>query len=358
MPIRQEVQRSHWKVGALILVALSAVAAMALLISGHAGGFLIGKTEVRAYFRNATGLKVGSPVNLDGVTIGSVRAIRIVAQPARKPVEVTLAIGNRYRNDLLTDSRASIRTVGVLGSTVVDIDNRQAHGQPIAKNGALLTGGAPNLESALKSFQKTNQKLGTTLDKANVLMSNLSSNKGSIGKLINDPALRNRAGKAIKEFGAVPAEIDHGNGTVGKLMTDHSLMNHLKDMQAKLSDISKSLNSGQGTAGKFLKNPALGKNLKEASAQFHEISTEVQSGQGAVGMMAQNADFKKKLHDTGSQLDALEAQIHAGKGTIGQIKKNPSLDQHLKKLMGDSKKLVKGFRKHPFRYVAIRFRIF
>lgn len=358
MPSRREVKRSYLKVGVLIVVALSAVAALALLISGDTGEFFPGKLKVRAYFKNSTGLKIGSPVNLDGVTIGNVRAIRIVAHPRATPVEVEMVIGDKFRHDLLTDSRANIRTIGVLGSTVVDIDNRQAHGNPIAMNGVLLTGGRPNLQDALRSFQKTNQKLSTTLNRANVLMSNLSSNKGSIGKLINDPTLRNRAAAAVKELSAIPTQVSDGKGTIGKFMTDDSLMNHLKDMQAKLSDISTDIHSGKGTVGKFMKDPALGKNLKEASKQFREISAEVHSGQGAVGMMVSHPAFRKKLQDTGAQLSAIGAQVSAGKGTIGQMRKNPSFDKHLKDLMGNTKKLVKGFRKHPFKYVAIRFRIF
>lgn len=358
MPGRKDVQRSKLKVGALILVALSAVAVVALLISGNGGVLFSSKLEVRAYFKNATGLKVGAPVNLNGVTIGNVRSIRIVNHPVDTPVEVVMAINDKYRSDLLTDSRVNLSTIGVLGNMEVDIDSIHAHGQPIENHGVLQTGGNPNLEDALRSFQTTNQELGKTITKANVLLGHLSSNKGSLGKLINDPTLRNRAATTVKELSSIPTQISAGQGTVGKFMTDDSLMNHLKEMQAKFSNISTAIDSGQGTVGKFMKDPALGKNLKEASSQLHEISAEVHSGHGAVAMMLTNTDFKKKLSDTGSQLQSIKAQVSAGKGTIGQIKKNPSLDKHLKELVSNSRKLVTGFRKHPLKYVRIRFRIF
>lgn len=353
-----EMRRSKLKVGVLILIALSAVGGVFFLISGKTGGFLLGKVRVRAYFKNATGLKVGAPVNLNGVTIGNVRSIRIVAHPEQTPVEVVMAVGDKYRGDLLTDSQANLSTVGVLGSTEVDIDNRHAHGSPIAKDGVLLTGGAPNLEAALSSFQSTTQKFDSTLNQVNVLMGTLSNNKGSIGKLINDPTLRTHAAKAMNELSSIPAQASQGKGTIGKLMTDRSLAGRLTDMGAKLSKISTAINNGQGTAGKFMKDPSLSRNLKETSSQLHEASTEVASGNGAMGMMLHNGEFKKKLQDTGQQANLLAAQMNAGKGTLGQMEKNGSLARSLKELTGNSRVLVTGLRKHPMKYVSLHLRIF
>lgn len=349
---------SQLKVGILILVVLAVVAALALLIHGQAGSVFTNRVEVRAYFKNSAGLKVGAPVNLDGVTIGNVRAIRIVTQPAHTPVEVTMAISDKYRNALLTDSRADLKTMGVLGSTEVDIDNLHAHGQPVADHAVLLTGGYPSLESALQAFQTTTQKLNSTLTQFTGVINNLGSNKGSIGKFINDPTLRNRAVKAANEFRSIPTQVSDGKGTIGKLLTNDSLTNHLKDTATKLSDISTEIDSGKGSAGGFMKNPAFDKNLKEASSQLHQVATEINSGRGAVGMMLKNPDFKTKLHQSADQLNSIGVQIGAGKGTIGQFAKNPSLHNNLDAVVKNSRQLTAALRKHPLKYVAIRLRIF
>ena len=359
MASRSEVKRSHWKVGVLVLVVLLTVAALVLLISGNSGIIFASKLEVRVYFKNSGGLKIGSPVNLDGVTIGNVRAIRIVDSSRETPVEVVMAIRDKYRGDLLTDSRANINTVGVLGSSEIDIDNVRASGKPITNHGVLLTGGAPNLENTLSSFQDTTQKFGTTLSEGNVLLNNLSSREGTIGKVINDPKLRERATSAVDDLTLIPAKASEGKGTVGKLMTDDSLMNHLKDLQAKFSDISTAMESGQGTAGKILNDPALGKNLKEASQQMHQISTEASAGQGAVGMMVKDRAFQQKLKDTGSQMSSLAAETRSGQGTVGEMmQKNSSLDQHMDALVKNSRELVTGMRKHPMKYFSIHLRLF
>lgn len=359
MASRGDIRLSHVKVGVLMLVALCTVAALVLLISGNSGIIFASKLEVRVYFKNSGGLKVGSPVNLDGVTIGNVRRIRIVDHPRETPVEVVMSIRDKYRSDLLTDSQANLNTIGVLGSAEIDIDNVHASGKPIANHGVLLTGGAPNLENALSSFQDTTQKFGTTVSEGNVLLNNLSSGQGSMGKLINDPTLRVNAASAVNALSSIPVKASEGKGTVGKLMTDDSLMNHLKDMQAKFSDISTSIQSGQGTAGKILKDPALGRNLKEASNQMHQISTEASSGQGAVHMMVKDRQFKKNLNEAGGEMSSIAGQTRSGQGTLGKLMaKNSSLDQHLDELMKNSRELVTGMRKHPLKYFSIHLRLF
>lgn len=352
------MKRSPLKIGVLIVIALAAATALAFVISGQRISLFGSGFEVRAYFKGSAGLNVGAPVNLDGVTIGNVRAIRIVTTPAITPVEVTMAINSKYRSALLSDSKANLKTIGVLGSTEVDIDNIHAHGQPIANHGVLPTGGYPNLEIAMRSFQAMNQKFNATLTQANGLIGNLDSDKGSIGKFINDPTLRNHAVKAANQFKTFAPQISSGRGTVGMLLTDDSLSNHLKDMAAKFSNIETEINSGKGTAGKFVKDPALSKNLKEASTQLHQISTEVNSGHSAIGMMTRNTDFKKRLNQATGQLSAISADVSAGRGTIGQFAKNPSLHNHLNELVKNTHQLATALRKHPRKSFVIRLRIF
>lgn len=358
MPVRREAQRSYLKVGVLVIVALSAVAALILLISGTRGDLFSGKFRVRAYFENSSGLKVGAPVNLDGITIGNVRAIRLVEQPKHTPVEVIMAIKEKFRSNLRTDSSARLKTIGVLGNTEVDIDNLHSHGQPIQNDAVLPTNETSNFQNALQSFQSTTQKISTIVGQVDTLGKNLSSDKGSIGKFINDPSFHKHTVTAMNQISSIAKQVGSGKGSLGKFRTDHSLSNHLKDTVAKLDSIKTDINSGKGTAGKFIKDPAFRNNLKEASKQLNQISEEVKSGHGAIGMMLKDPAFSKELRHTREQLSAIRAQANAGKGTLGKFIKNPSLHSNLNELVSKSKRLATAIRKNPRKYFAIRFRLF
>jgi phospholipid/cholesterol/gamma-HCH transport system substrate-binding protein len=358
VPSRQEVQWSQLKVGVLIIVALAAVVALIFLMSGNRGGFFTGKITVRSYFENSAGLKVGAPVNLDGVTIGNVKAIHIVSEPRLTPVEVIMGVSDQYRNKLFTDSRTSLTTVGVLGDTVVDIDNRQAHGQPVQNNAVLPTNETPNLQDVIQSSQTTIQKLNTILDQLSLLVDKLNSNQGSIGKLINDPTLYDRAVTAVNQLSSIAKQINSGKGTIGKLMTDDSLYNHLNDSATKLDNVATEINGGKGTLGKLIWDPTLYDNLEKSSTQLNQVLAKANNGHGAVGMLLNDPAFAKKLNDTVTQLNAILAQANEGKGTIGQLIKNPALYDHLDEVSVSSSELVTAIRKNPKKYLSIKLHIF
>lgn len=358
MPSRQEVKWSQLKVGVLIIVALSAVIALIFLMSGNRGGFFSGQIRVRSYFENSAGLKVGAPVNLDGVTIGNVKAVRIVAHPRLTPVEVIMTVSDEYRGKLFTDSRTSLTTIGVLGDTVVNINNRRAHGKPIQNDAVLPTNETPNLQDVIQSSQTTIQKLNTILDQVNVLVNTLNSNKGSIGKLINDPTLYNRGVEAVNQLSAIAQQVNSGKGTIGKLMTDDSIYNHLNDSVTKLDDVATELDSGKGTLGKMIKDPALYNNLEKSSQQLNEVLAKVNSGHGAIAMMLNDPAFAEKLQHTVTQLNSILTQANEGKGTVGQLIKNPALYNHLDDLTANSSQLVTAIRKNPKKYLSIKLHIF
>lgn len=358
MPVRREAQRSYLKAGVLVIVALSAVAALILLISGTRDNLFSGKFRVRAYFADSSGLKVGAPVNLDGATIGNVVAVHLVEHPKHTPVEVIMAIKEKFRGNLRTNSSARLKTLGVLGNTEVDIDNLQADGPPVQNDAVLPTDETSNFQNALQSFQSTTQKISTIVGQVNALGKSFGNDKGSIGKFINDPAFHNHTVMAMNQISSIAKHLGSGEGSLGKFRTDHSLSSHLKDTATHLDSIKTEINSGKGTVGEFVKNPAFRDNLKEASKQLDQISAEVKSGRGAVGMMLKNPAFAKEVHHTREQLSAIRAQANAGKGTLGQFIKNPSLHNNLNELVSKSKRLATAIRKSPGKYFAIRFRLF
>src|SRR5277367_1897539 len=148
-------------------------------MSGSTGGFLAGQITVRSYFENSAGLKVGAPVNLEGVTIGNVKAIRIVPERKLTPVEVTMKVSQKYAPGLHTDSKASLETIGVLGDTVLEISSTNAKGPPLKNGDELQTTETPNLSDVIKSSQGTIEQLNTILAKVDSLVDSLNSGKGT-----------------------------------------------------------------------------------------------------------------------------------------------------------------------------------
>ncbi len=358
MPSQQDVQWSQLKVGVVVIIALLALTALVFLMSGSTGGFFTGKLTLRSYFENAAGIKVGAPVNLEGVTIGNVKSIRIVPSRKLTPVEVVMKVSKKYVAGLHTDSKAGLDTVGVLGDTVVDINSKQAVGPEVKNNDELGTTENPNLSDVIKSSQGTIEQLNTILAKVDSLVDSLNTSKGSIGQLINNPDLYNKALATVNELQAVANTVGSGKGSIGKLLTDDSLYNHLNDTTVKLDHIATEIDNGQGSVGKLLKDQTLYNNLNQTVANANQLLAEINRGQGTLGMLAKDPKFEQKFRDTVDRLDSVMARVDNGEGTIGQLVRNPSVYNNADQMLTESRNLITAIRENPKKYLTFHVKVF
>ncbi len=358
MPGQQEVRWSQLKVGVLVIVALSALAALVFLMSGSTGGFWSGHLYLHSYFENSAGLKQGAPVNLDGVTVGNVTAIHVVPAKRLTPVEVIMKISGDRAREIRADSKSSLETVGVLGDTVVDIDSRQATGPPVHNGDELPTTETPNLQDVIQASQGTIEQLDTILTKVNSLADTLNSDKGSIGMLINNRELYDKGMKTLNELSGIVDDINNGQGSIGKLLKDPTMYNRLNHMVGQADEITTRLNEGKGTAGKLLKDDTLYNELKSTTHNLNEITTSLNEGKGTLGVLLKNPKTAEQLNDTLTQMDSVLTQINSGKGTIGELLKNRELYDRMDSTMEETKELMTEIRKNPKKYLTIHMKVF
>lgn len=358
MPSQQEVQWSQLKVGVLVIVALAALTALIFLMSGSTGGIFTGKITLRSYFENAAGLKVGAPVNLEGVTIGNVKSIRISPERKLTPVEVIMKVSNRYTADVREDSKTNLDTIGVLGDTVVNIDSKHAIGPRVKDNDELGTTESPNLSDVIKSSQGTIEQVNTILAKIDSLVDSLNTGKGSVGQFINDPALYNKAVQTVDQLQKISADLNAGRGSIGKLLKDETLYNNLNETTARLNHITTEIDNGQGTIGKLLKDKTLYNNLNETVTNANQLMAEINQGKGTLGMLAKDPKFEAKFRDTVDKLDGIVDKINSGQGTIGQMVVNPSLYNNANAMLTESRNLVTQVRENPKKYLTFHVKIF
>ncbi len=342
----------------LVFVALIALTALVFLMSGSSGGVFSHKLTVRSYFEDSAGLKVGGQVNLEGVTIGSVKAIRIVPERKLTPVEVIMKISGTYAKNIRQDSQVSLETIGVLGDTVVNIDSKAAQKPEIAENGELPTNETPSLSDVIKSSQGTIEQVNTILAKLDSLVDSLNTGRGSIGQLINNPDLYNKAVSTVDQLQGLVNSISSGKGSIGKLVSDDTLYNRANDAINHLDSLSAQIDSGQGSIGKLIKDPSLYNNLQQSTANLNALLADVNAGKGGLGLIAKDPAFANKLNDTVTRLDSVLARADNGEGTLGQLVRNPALYNHADDMLANANHLVTAIRENPKTYLTFHVKIF
>jgi phospholipid/cholesterol/gamma-HCH transport system substrate-binding protein len=362
MPSQQEVRWSQLKVGVIVLVSTVILVTLLFLMTSSSGlGILSHKLTVTTYFENSAGLKTGAAVQLEGVTIGTVKSVTIDNSPERKltPVKVIMKLNDKFTSSLKKDSKASLSTVGVLGDTVVDINSQFAAGPSLQDGDELKTTETPSLTDVVKASQGTIESLNVILAKMNVIVDNIQSGKGSVGQLISNPGLYNKADATVDEVHKLVIKLNSGDNTVGRFLNDKAEMyNRLNDSMGKLDAIVSDLQSGKGTAGKALKDDALYKNLNSTVAHANSLLADADAGKGGLGLMLKDPKFRQDLSNTLTQVNTLVSGINEGRGTLGKLATDDSVHTNLNKLLTASTDLVTTIRSDPKKYLTIHLKIF
>lgn len=358
MPNQREVRWSQLKVGVVVIIAVTALTVLISLMSDSSGGLFTRRITVHSFFENASGLRPGAPVTLQGVSIGVVKMIRIVPERRLTPVEVIMRISLRYSKALHKDSLASLNTAGVLGDTMVDIDSSHATGPPLTNGDQLPTTETPNLADVIKSSQSSIEQVNVILAKVNTLADALGTSKGSLGQLINDPAFYNHAVGTLTQLQDLFTQVSNGRGTLGKLVNDNTLYDRANESVSRLQHIADELDEGKGTAGKLLKDPSLYNNLNQTATKANHLMTQIDEGRGTIGMLAKDEAFRRKVNSTVVNLQSILQRADEGKGTAGKLLHDPSLYNHSDQMIVETRNLLTAIRKNPKRYLSIRLRIF
>jgi len=358
VPSRKEIQWSQLRVGALVLTAMAVLVGLILLMSGQSGGLFERKLVLRSYFENASGLKDGAPVTLEGVTIGNVIHVRIVPNRNPSPVEVTMRVGRDFLRDLHTDSTTSINAAGVLGDSFLNIDSTHAVGPAPANNAELKISGSPSIQDVVHNSNDSILEINQLVRKLDITIDAINSRRGTVGELINDPELARKITLIANDLETITGAVANGKGSLGKLVNDDTLYNRANSAIDRLDKITIDLNEGKGSAGKLLKDDALYNNLNAAAANANQMVAEINAGKGALGVLAKDQAFAARLDDTVSRLDNILKGLDEGKGSLGQLVQNRSLYDHADQTMDQTQQLVKSIREDPKKYLVIRMKIF
>lgn len=109
-----------------IKLSLALVSVAVLLLSVSQFGswdFFHPKYRIQMFVPDASGLKVGTPVTLDSIPVGTVSRVELAKSSTgpNRSVQVTLRIESRFENMIRDDSTASLATEGLLGQPHVKV---------------------------------------------------------------------------------------------------------------------------------------------------------------------------------------------------------------------------------------------
>jgi phospholipid/cholesterol/gamma-HCH transport system substrate-binding protein len=298
------------KVGVVILTALG-ILTVAIVKLGDAAQLFKKRYTLVAILPNANGLRVGGGVQIAGQLSGTVQAIDFlpVDNDTTRNLRVTLEIDQTLQPHVRADSRARLRTLGLLGDKVIDISPGTARYNALRPGDTLqlaqstdydavlqqasgavgdlvqltsdlknITGGIVRGEGTLGQIvtdRSLYDELTTTLTRTNQLMGRLQNPNGTVGRLLDDPALYDNLAKMITSVDSLVVALNSPNGTTGRLLRDTTIYNSLRSVAAGGDSLVRQLREGDGLANKLLTDQQLYDQLVKAVTDLNAILADV-----------------------------------------------------------------------------------
>jgi phospholipid/cholesterol/gamma-HCH transport system substrate-binding protein len=337
----------------MAMVALLLLAFLIYLMSGSSPLFRR-TTDVFTFLPDSVAMTEGAtPVRLNGIPIGKVKKIELSGSTdPNRIVKLTLSIYDDDMKLVPVDSQAKLAQQNLLGSRYVNLKKGMSP-QTIQAGAEIPSGDTPEIEDLFQQGSSTLAAMQKIMDRVNGIIDDIQGGKGTIGALLVDRTLYNRALEIVGDVKTLTAALNAPDSTIGHLIHDDVLYQDVRGTVGKINTLMDGLNAGQGTAGKLLKDDALYNDLHATIGDVRETITKINKGDGTVGKLLNSSELHDQLVTSMGKLDNVLDKVNNGDGTIGRLMNDPSLFEGLDGTTRDLQGFLKEFRANPKKFLTI-----
>ncbi|MCX6834023.1 MAG: MlaD family protein [candidate division Zixibacteria bacterium] len=285
-------------VGVVIMLAI-----VILIYSSMTGGgtsIFDPKISFVCYFANVNGLVRGSPIWFGGVEVGNVTSLDFEVVNSPRQVRVVCRVTERIHRYLTTETRVELGTIGILGDRYIEIVPG-LKGTPIESMDVIEVqeiGSAPAMfEAGEKALGKVDQ-LATNLD---TLLVRVNRGEGTLGQLAsndslyvqltallanltritaslqkNQESLIESVRHMSQSVGDLAQQVSENKGTLGKLVTEPALYDNLNSSSARLDSILTKIDLAKGNLGLMVNDSALYVELTNLLTRANSLITDIE----------------------------------------------------------------------------------
>ena len=311
------------RVGAVILVAL-AILLFGGYRLGQAAHLFSSRYELIAFVPNVNGLRQGGTVTVAGQLVGTVKEVQFLPVDAdtTRNLRLVLEVDEGVRQQIRGDSKARLRTQGLLGDKVFDI----APGTP--RYAALRAGDTIPIAPSLDYDQIVQQASGAVGDVVGltkdlrVVSSGIARGEGTVGQLVTNRALYDQLTATLDQSNRLIARMQNRNGTVGRLLDDPQLYNNLVRVTGALDSLTTQVASSNGTVGRLLRDDSLYVRLVGVAAGADSLTRMLTRGNGLAARLLTDQESYDRLNKTLGELNEILVDVrrNPGRYTKGLIK--------------------------------------
>ena len=300
------------RVGLVLIVAL-AVLALSVLFIGQIGDVFGTRYSLVTLMESASGLVRGAQVQVAGQNVGQVERVEFI-RPEDRPdsgeaIAVWLGVSVTVQDQIRADSRARVRTEGLLGDRLIDIEPGSPGSAVLADGDTLQSAPALSYEELLGQAADAVQSLTILANDLTETLSRVAAGEGSLGQLLVDDGLYGGMLELNRNLNAVIGPISAGQGVFGQLIHDNELYDRLVSATAGLDSITHALVRGQGTLGRLIQSDSLYVALTSSATRADSLLSMIAQGKGSMGQLLSDEQLYEELLKTVVDLNAFLADV-------------------------------------------------
>lgn len=222
------------KVGIFVSLGLALIMLSIALLGGGQAIFE-SNDFYHAKFNQIEGLVEGATVKISGVRVGQVSSINFLRDS--NLVDVTFSVTKKFAGAVHVNSTVGVQTQGMLGDRFIVIETPSTD-TPIAANGAeLKVSAGRELKDYLTDADEVLDRLKTSLEHMDTILGSFSRdnradtffrNISGFSTRLNDSG--KGLGDSMDHFRSIMGKIDNGEGTIGALVNDPALYDDLRSL--------------------------------------------------------------------------------------------------------------------------------
>jgi phospholipid/cholesterol/gamma-HCH transport system substrate-binding protein len=298
------------RVAGVIVVGI-AILALAAIQIGKAANVFAPRYELVVYMPTATGLREGGSVTLAGQLVGTVKKIEFlpVDFDTTRNLRITTSVDKRLREQIRRDSKAQLRTMGLLGDKVLDISPGTPRFAVLQPGDTIRVGTSVDLDAVLaKAATAVDDVVGLTVDLRKIT-GGLAQGQGTVGQLLTNRRMYDELTSAMARANGLFASLQNPNGSFGRMLNDPTLYNRMTAAVSSLDSVLVAVNSSQGTMGRLLRDTTLYTNLVGISRGADSLMTMLSSPDGFMGQMLTDQTLYDQLNKLVTDLSAVLADV-------------------------------------------------
>ncbi len=227
------------QVGAFTVLGLVLTMALIFMLGSQKNVFEKQYTLLSS-FSDISGLRVGAPVQLAGVNVGTVGEILLDPTLESKKVKLKLLIGKKYSERIREDSTATIITQGLLGDKMVFLTLGSPDKRELTNGDSISSSSPSGFSQVLESSDELIKSASSVAKSIDSIMLEVQKGKGTAHSFIYDQAMATNLNRLTANLNNVSTQtaqiitkINNGEGSLGALINDPSLYNDLQTLLGK-----------------------------------------------------------------------------------------------------------------------------